>query len=98
MRRGYQVIVDAIASAITSLLNVIFSALPSFSITSALGLPSAGGHSTDAPGTVAGKYMGWLDTYLPVHETALMIEVALAAILAFYATYKLANWVYRHFP
>lgn len=91
-------IVDTIAGFFTTVLGAIFNSLPSFTLTGGLGLPTAGSHSSDAPGEIIGSWIGGFDNIFPLHETVGYVYAAMLALLAAYAIYKIANWVWRHIP
>lgn len=89
-------IIDSIFTVLQAILSPLFSALPTFSLTGTLGLPATG--TTSSLGWQAGSYVGGFDAIMPFHEVAGFIQAAFLAILGFYVTYKVANWVWRHIP
>lgn len=91
-------IVDAFFSLLNAILTPIFSALPTFSLTSTIGIGAGGTHDGSSLGYKAGSYVGGFDAIFPFHEVATFIQVALLGMLGFYVTYKVANWVWRHIP
>lgn len=91
-------IIDAIAGFFNTLLSAIFSALPTWGIVSGLGLPSAGSHTSTSPGEVMGSWIGGFDNLFPLHETLGYVYTAMLTLLAAYAIYKIANWIWRHIP
>lgn len=92
-------IIDVLWIAVSAILTPLFNALPTFSLISTIGLPSTGvaGGSTSI-GTEIGNYLASMNALMPIHEIIDMVRLCMAAILAFFVTYKVANWIWRHIP
>jgi hypothetical protein len=84
-------ITQFLLDGVTGLLSAIFALLPSASL-SALFV------TVDSTATSIGQAVAPWNTYLPLSEVVGMIALLLATWLPALLGYKVANWVWRHFP
>ncbi len=84
-------ILDAIFTVVGAVLNAVFSALPSFSLSQTLAPISSAGSSI-------GRSMAIVNAMLPVDTLVTVADDTYAVLLPALVVYKIANWVWRHIP
>jgi hypothetical protein len=82
-------IVDFIWSGVYTILNAVFSALPTVSVT----FTSVYSQIYD----VAKMLSPW-DVFFPLSEIASILVIIVGTMLPAFLVYKTANWIWRHIP
>lgn len=84
-------IIDAIFSGISAVLSAVFSALPTFSLASAL-------TPVSTYGTQLGRYLAIGNGFMPLDTIAAMLHDTYLVLLPAIVVYKALNWIWRHIP
>lgn len=84
-------ILDAIFTAVSAVLSVVFAALPTFSLSSTLA-------PVVSAGTTVGRYMAIGNGFMPLDSIATILHDTYLVLLPALVLYKVLNWVWRHIP
>ena len=84
-------IIDAVFTAVSAVLSLIFAALPEFSLASFLA-------PAEAIGNTIGNYMAIGNGFLPLDTVVTILYDTYLVLLPALVIYKAANWVWRHIP